>query len=95
MAKKMINQAEKLDKLKTRKKALEARIVALEAAKKTAEKKHDTRRKILLGAYFLEEATKTGKVAELFGKMDGFLKRNSDRVLFDLPPLPEVESPEQ
>lgn len=95
MVKKVIQQAEKLDKLKARKKVLEARITALESAEKTAEKKRDTRRKILLGAYFLEEATKAGKITELFGKLDEFLKRNSDRTLFNLPPLPEVVEPSQ
>jgi hypothetical protein len=41
----------------------------------------------LLGAFALEQAKKDDKVAELYQKMDKFLIRNSDRVLFDLPML--------
>ena len=78
---------EKLDKLKKKQEALKARIELMAAAEKTKAKKQDTRRKILLGAYFLEQAMKAGTVAEMYQKLDGFLTRNSDRVLFDLPLL--------
>lgn len=78
---------EKLDKLKQKQAALNARIEKMEAAEKTKAKKQDVRRKILLGAFALEQAIKDNKVDALYQKMDKFLVRNSDRVLFGLPLL--------
>ena len=82
----MSKGVERLDKMKQKHKVLKARIERLEAAEKTREKKRDTRRKILLGAYVLEQAKRDGSVGEWYRKMDGFLQRDSDRVLFDLEP---------
>lgn len=83
----MGNGNEKLDGLKKKQAVLKARIEQMEAREKTLAKKQDVRRKILLGAFVLEEALRDGKVAELYQKMGKFLVRNSDRVLFDLPLL--------
>ena len=91
----MSKGAERLGKMKRKQEVLQARIEKLEAAEKAREKKRDTRRKILLGAYVLEQAKSNGSVAELYRKMDGFLKRNSDRVLFDLKPLDKPISEEK
>jgi hypothetical protein len=49
------------------------------------ERAADTRKKILIGAYFLEVKYK-GKEEELTKIMDGFLIRDNDRALFGLPP---------
>jgi hypothetical protein len=68
----------KINQLKARKAAEEARL-----RKKL--KKDDTRRKILVGAYFLDQAERNGTTDELFKKLDGFLIRNADRELFGLP----------
>jgi hypothetical protein len=76
-----------LEALKQKQEALKNKITQVEAKAKVVAKKQDLRRKILLGAYFLEQAEKEGSVKELYQKLDGFLTRNSDRVLFDLPLL--------
>jgi hypothetical protein len=88
---KKVKGTEKLDELKKKQAVLKARIEQMEAKAKTQERKQDVRRKILLGAFILEEAKKEGKVDELYQKMDGFLVRNSDRVLFNLPPTEKAE----
>ena len=87
-----------LEKLKSQQAKLAARIQAAEARVKVSERKQDTRRKILIGAYYLDEARKNhggnghdGLVA-LKAKLDGYLKRDSDRKLFDLSPLPVPSS---
>ncbi|HEY9757433.1 MAG TPA: hypothetical protein V6C97_19855 [Oculatellaceae cyanobacterium] len=79
----------KLEALKQKQAVLQARVEQLEAREKVREQKRDLRRKVLLGAYVLEEAAKAGegRVAELYQSLDGFLTRNSDRALFGLPAL--------
>ena len=74
-----------LDKLKTQREQLNARIQKLEAAGKARGKKQDTRRKILVGAYMLDKATREGTLESLKNALDDFLIRKSDRTLFDLP----------
>lgn len=77
-----------LEKLKAQQAKLAARIQAAEARVKVSERKQDTRRKILIGAYYLDEARKNDDgLAGLKEKLDGYLKRDSDRGLFGLPPL--------
>ena len=53
----------------------------------TAERKRRTRRLILLGSY-LEHVTQDDpeRKARLLKELDGFLERDRDRELFDLPP---------
>jgi len=87
-----MHEKNNLDKLKAQHKKLEARIQAIEARNKVAERKKDTRRKILVGSYYLEEAIKQGNLEEIRNQMDKFLTRNSDRSLFDLPLLEEVKA---
>lgn len=78
-----------LEKLKEQREKLNARIQKKEAMLKTSERKKDTRRKILIGSYFLDNAIKDNKLDEIKSLMDKYLKRNSDRNLFDLELLPE------
>jgi hypothetical protein len=75
-----------LEKLKTKKAQLEARIQAMEARNKSKERKIDTRKKILIGSYYLNQATKESKLDELTKIMDKFLERDNDRQLFGLAP---------
>lgn len=82
MAKPNTNQ--KLEKLKAQKAALEARIQLAEARHKKLERKQDTRRKILVGAYYLEQAQKSNGFEQLKRQLDTFLVRESDRKLFGL-----------
>ncbi len=79
-----MSKKHKLDKLKEQREQLNARIQQLEAAEKAREKKRDTRRKILVGAYYLDKAKSEGRFEEVRQAMDKFLTRESDRVLFDL-----------
>ena len=51
--------------------------------------KSDTRRKILLGSYFLEKANEDGSLDSLYQQMEHYLKRNTDGELFQLTPLVE------
>jgi hypothetical protein len=74
-----------LEKLKIQRDKLNARIQATEARSKQSERKKDTRRKILVGSYFLDQAIQNNQMEEIKQKMDAYLKRDSDRVLFDLP----------
>lgn len=74
------NLERKISRLKARKAAEEAKL-------KRQAKKDDTRRKILIGAYYLDQAERSDSVVELYRKMDGFLTRDNDRELFGLPPL--------
>jgi len=74
----------KLEKLKEQQKKLAAKIQLAEARTKTAERKKDTRRKILIGSYYLEKAISEKKMDDLTKLMDKFLVRNGDRVLFGL-----------
>lgn len=80
-----------LSRLKDKRDQINARILAAEAKEKTAERKRDARRKILVGAYYLEQAQKENSMVQVRKLMDGFLTRNSDRKLFDLPEVQEEE----
>lgn len=81
----------RLDKLKAQRATLEARIQLAEARAKTQQRKQDTRRKILVGSYYLDQAQKNHQLDELKNIMDGYLTRNSDRKLFDLPERTDLE----
>ncbi len=78
-----------LEKLKEQRDKLNARIQQKEARLKSSMRKMDTRKKILIGSYFLDNAIKENKWDEIKSLMDKYLKRNSDRSLFDLELLPE------
>lgn len=80
-----------LDKLREQREKLNAKIQAAESRLKVTERKKDTRRKILLGSYYLDNASKEDKVDEVKKIMDKYLTRNSDRELFELEPLSETE----
>ena len=78
-----------LERLKEKREKLSARIQSVEARVKTSERKKDTRRKILIGAYYLDQARKSNKMKELNKIMNTYLKRDYDRELFDLAPFSE------
>lgn len=75
----------RLTKLLQRKQEIEKQIALKKSRMKANERAQDTRRKILAGAYFLEVAYKD-KADELKALLDGFLVRDNDRALFELPP---------
>jgi hypothetical protein len=68
---------------------LNARIQQKESRLKQSERKRETRKKILLGSYYLDSAIKENKIDDIKSLMDKYLKRNTDRILFDLDLLPE------
>lgn len=73
-----------LEKLKQQKEKLEAKIQQTENRLKQKKKKEDTRRKILLGAYYLEKLESNGGFDSIKSELDSFLTRESDRKLFGL-----------
>lgn len=75
--------AQKIEALKKRREQLDARIKKMEAADKTKKKKEETRRKILLGAYTLDQAKKNGNEGELQKAMLNYLTRDIDKKLFE------------
>ena len=74
-----------LTKLLQKKQKIEQQISNAKTRLKKVERAADTRKKILIGAYFLEVKYKD-KEDEPTKIMDGFLDRDIDRALFNLPP---------
>lgn len=93
---KIAEQEKKLKRLKEQKAQAERRA---KAEQKKRERADDTRRKILLGALWLEKLKNgTASVEKAKEQLNPFLKRNADRELFGLPPLttvPKAAQPEQ
>lgn len=79
----------KIEKLKAQQAKIAAQIQYIEAREKTTERKQETRRKILVGSYYLDKARSNQQFEDLQKSMNGYLKRNSDRKLFGLPELTE------
>ena len=81
---------EKLAKKKAKLKAAEARIRARISVR---ERKRRTRRLILIGSY-MEHIAANDEAAKdhLMKGLDGFLDRDRDRALFDLPPRSGFQS---
>ena len=73
----------KLKKLQDRKSAITAKMQKLEASVKATLRKQVLQRKILVGAYYLEQAAKNGTLSELKETMLKNLQRDSDRKLFE------------
>lgn len=73
-----------LERLKQKRHQLDAKIQKVEARERTAQRRQDLRRKILIGACYLEQAEQTGKYQQLVEQMNLFLTRPSDRKLFGL-----------
>lgn len=79
----------RLDALKEKQKQLSAKILKLESLEKSKERKRDTRRKILIGSYFLDKAHQENKLSALYHEVEHYLSRDSDRELFQV--TPEIE----
>lgn len=74
-----------LDTLKQKRDALNARIKLVQNREEKKDRRNDTKRKILVGTYFLEQADKNGTFEHIITLMDKFLTRDSDRKAFGLP----------
>lgn len=84
---------DKLEKLLAQRKAIDAQIQLEKNKANEQKRKDDTRRKILTGAAVLDEASKQPKFKEeIYNLLSRFLKRNDERALFELPPLPVQET---
>ncbi len=75
---------EHLQNLLKKKQQIDARIASVRAKVKKEEQKKETRKKILIGSYFLEKFEKEQKSDELKLIMADYLTRESDLKLFGL-----------
>jgi multidrug resistance efflux pump len=88
-----MNASQKLKKLEEKREQLEARIKNIEASELTREKKEDTRRKILIGAFYMEQMEKHEDLkTKVLAFLDDFLVRPMDRKLFGLPEKPHSDN---
>lgn len=81
----------RIDKLKKQRDTINARIQLIQNKEKTKNLKDNTRRKILVGSYFLEQAELNDSFKDLQKLMSDYLTRNLDRKLFDLEPIKNNE----
>jgi hypothetical protein len=80
------NAAKKLQQLKARKEAIERRQIDTLTR---GQRPTDTRRKILVGAMVLQEAASDTQLhANIMARLNTYLTRDDDRVLFGLPAQP-------
>lgn len=83
----------KLQEAQERVKHLKAQQAEIAARKRAAEEKKqradETRKKILLGSYVMSQYS----ADQILEMMSGYLEREHDRALFDLPPLPSTSQP--
>lgn len=77
---------QKIEELQQQEKQLKARIQRERAKLKDAQRRADTRRKVIAGALALEHQDEAFQ-ATLKGLLDTHVKRDADRALFGLPPL--------
>jgi large subunit ribosomal protein L7/L12 len=77
----------RLEQLLKRREELNAQIQKIKAQEASQKRKSDTRRKILLGALMMEMMN-SGELDKnkIMKRLDGFLTRDLDRSLFNLPP---------
>lgn len=79
-------ESERVKKLKEQKKMIEQRLRKQQNSDRKKERKDDTRRKILAGAWLLDEMNQREDFKEfVYKKLDSFLTRPADRALFGLP----------
>lgn len=82
-----------LEQLRKQKEALDTKIAQHLARNREAERKKETRRKIVVGATVITHADKNPTYkAELMRLLDAVLIREDDRALFGLRPVPKTES---
>jgi len=81
-----LTKHQRLIQLEERREQLLLQQRRLRAELRREERKQDTRRKILAGAWLLEQAE--GDFGRLAMKLDEWLTRDADRALFGLAPVP-------
>ena len=83
-----LNRSERIAELEKKKQQIANRIVRLRNIESTEQRKRDTRRKILAGAWILhriDQDTDERLRLMLMQGLDDFLEHPRDRTLFDLP----------
>ena len=87
--------SKRLEQLLKKREELSAQIQKIRAREATQKRKEDTRRKILLGALVMEMIER-GELEQgkIWKRLDGFLTREIDRKLFDLPVKDEQKTGE-
>lgn len=79
-----------IEKLKLQQAKITARIQQIEARSKVTERKQDMRRKILIGAYYLDQAKQNpDTLKSIKAGLASYLTRNTDRRLFELEDIAE------
>ena len=92
-----LNRNERIAELEKKKQQIANRIVRLRNIESTEQRKLETRRKILAGAWILhriDQDTDDRLRLMLMQGLDDFLKHPRDRALFDLPARPKPASEE-
>ena len=79
--------ASNLYSLKKKRDIINARIRLVQNREQSKERKDNTRRKILIGSYYLDQANKNNSFDDIVKLMDSYLIRDSDRLLFGLDSL--------
>ena len=82
-----MTSASNLDSLKKKRDIINARIRLVQNREQSIERKDNTRRKILIGSYYLEQSNKNNSFDDIVKLMDSYLIRDSDRMLFGLKPV--------
>lgn len=100
MSKRHIELLKRQERLKEKLKQTKNEMAQRERQRKEKERRKEraieTRRKELVGAFFLDEAKRDPQIAmKLQAGLDSFLVRDDDRALFGLPPLSEAASVNQ
>jgi len=68
----------------------QVKVQKFQAQQRNLERRHDTRRKIIVGALALEHMKFDGQWKQRLGVLIyEYVTRDQDRALFDLPPLPD------
>ena len=75
--------AQRLAELQARIAAMQAKAEAIEARKREAERRTDTRRKILLGAYLIDAASKDERYGRVIQQLIGRMSREIDKKAFE------------
>ena len=82
-----LNRNERIAELEKKKQPIANRIVRLRNIESTEQRKLETRRKILAGAWILHRQDHDDRLRlMLMQGLDEFLERDKDRALFNLPP---------
>jgi Sec7-like guanine-nucleotide exchange factor len=87
----MKDKTAKIEALRLKQEQIKSKIQKLESLEKLKKRKQDTRRKILIGAYFLDKAHQAGSLDKLYQELESYITRPIDKELFKMPELEAAE----